>query len=162
MDIRDIRNLLAALETEGVEYVLVGSMAMAAWGVIRATQDVDFFVRPDPDNVRRLRAALHAVFQDPAIEEISAADLAGEYPAIQYVPPDDASITVDILARLGEAFRYEDLEWAEVLVDGVRVRAATPRTLVRMKRDTVRPQDRLDAAELSRRFGLGEPDGEEP
>lgn len=155
MDIRDIRKLLAALDDEKVEYVLVGSMAMAAWGVVRATQDVDFFVLPEPDNIERLRAALRSVFADPAIDEISAEDLAGDYPAIQYVPPE-GGYSLDILARLGEAFTYRDLEWKEVRVDGVRVRAATPRMLVRMKRDTVRPQDQVDAAELRRRFQLGE------
>jgi len=34
----------------------------------------------------------------------------------------------------------------------------TPRMLYRMKRDTVRPKDRLDAEELRRRFGFGEKD----
>lgn len=30
----------------------------------------------------------------------------------------------------------------------------TPATLYRMKKDTVRPKDRMDVAELRRRFGL--------
>lgn len=38
-------------------------------------------------------------------------------------------------------------------MEGVSVRVATPRTLYRMKKDTVRPQDRLDAAALLQRFG---------
>jgi hypothetical protein len=38
----------------------------------------------------------------------------------------------------------------------VRVRVATPRTLYRMKKDTVRPQDRLDAQALRERFDLPE------
>lgn len=50
-----------------------------------------------------------------------------------------------------------DLEWEELDVDGVVIRTATPAMLYRMKRDTVRPQDRLDAAELKRRYGLEEP-----
>jgi hypothetical protein len=63
---------------------------------------------------------------------------------------------MDILARLGEAFRFEDLEAEDVVVNGVRVHVATPRMLYRMKRDTVRPQDRVDAENLRRRFGLPE------
>lgn len=155
MDFADVKKLLAALEAEGVAYVLVGSMAMATWGLIRATQDMDFFVLPERDNVDRLKAALRSVFDDPAIDEISAEDLAGAYPAIQYVPPD-GRFSLDILARLGEAYRYGDIEWEERVIDGVRVRVATPAMLFRMKRDTVRAQDRLDAAELRRRFDLDE------
>jgi hypothetical protein len=145
--------ILAAFERHGVAYVLVGSMAMAAQGLIRATRDIDVFVSPDERNVARLKAALKEVFDDPAIDLISASELAGEYPAIQYVPPS-ADYWIDILARLGEAFRYPDVECEILKVEGVTVRVATPRMLYRMKKDTVRPQDRLDAQVLKERFDL--------
>jgi hypothetical protein len=155
MNLTQARTVLAALARERVDYVLVGSMAMAVHGLVRATRDMDFFVDPRPENVERLRRALHSVFEDPSIDEISAADLGGDYPAVQYGPPDE-SVSLDILARLGDAWRYEDLEWQAVDLEGTPVRVATPRTLYRMKRDTVRPQDRLDAAALRRRFSLDE------
>ncbi len=155
MSLEDAKQILAALDREGVRYVLVGSMAMAALGVIRATRDMDFFVSPDSDNVERLKAALRSVFHDPHIDEISAEDLAGDFPAIQYVPPK-GDYSLDILSRLGDAFRYEDLESQEMVVDGIRVRVATPRMLYRMKKDTVRPRDKADAAELKETFGLAE------
>jgi hypothetical protein len=153
MDFTDATRILKALEREGVEYVLVGSMAMAAQGLIRATRDMDVFVSPTADNVERLKQALHSLFDDPSIEEITASDLAGDYPAVQYAPPE-SDFSLDILARLGEAFRYADLEFEPVMVDGTPIRVATPRMLYRMKRDTVRPQDRLDAAALQERFHL--------
>ena len=137
-------SVLAAFARHGVQYVLIGSMAMAAQGLIRATRDMDVFVAPDPANVERLKAALRELFADPSIEEIRSQDLEGDYPALQYTPPE-GDYWIDILSRLGEAIRYSDLE-AEVLeVEGVRIRVATPRMLYRMKRSTVRPQDRLDA-----------------
>jgi hypothetical protein len=40
------------------------------------------------------------------------------------------------------------------LLDGIRIRVATPAMLYRMKKDTVRPQDRLDAEQLRRLFKL--------
>jgi len=63
---------------------------------------------------------------------------------------------MDILTRLGETFRYETLQFEELVLDGVRVRVATPAMLYRMKRDTVRPQDRLDAETIRREFDLEE------
>jgi hypothetical protein len=155
LDFEMAKRILAAFETEGVRYVLVGSMGMAVQGLVRATRDMDVFVSPDPDNVRRLKVALRSVFNDPQIDEISAEDLGGNYPAIQYVPPT-GDYSLDILARLGNAFRYEDLEAEEVTVDGIRIRVATPRMLYRMKKDTVRPRDRADAAEIKQHFGLEE------
>ena len=147
--------ILSAFERHGVAYVLVGSMAMAAHGIVRATRDLDVFVSADEANIARLRAALREVFEDPEIEGILAADLAGEYPAIQYVPPE-SDYWIDILARVGEAFRYADVECEVVLIEGVSIRVATPRMLYRMKRDTVRPQDRADAQLLEQRFDVGD------
>ncbi len=54
------------------------------------------------------------------------------------------------------AFRYETIEGEDVMLDGTRVRVATPRMLYHMKKDTVRPQDRLDAETLRQQFGLTE------
>jgi hypothetical protein len=153
MTIADAMGILAAFERHQVEYVLVGSMAMAAQGLIRATRDMDVFVNPEEANVARLRAALREVFDDPSVDEISATDLAGDYPAVQYVPPA-SDYWIDILARLGEAFRYADLEFEIVRVEGLSVRVATPRMLYRMKKGTVRPQDHLDARMLRERFAL--------
>jgi hypothetical protein len=155
MEFSQAMRVLGAFERHGVQYVLVGSMAMAAQGIVRATRDMDVFIAPDAVNVERLKKALREVFDDPAIDEIRPEELAGEYPAIQYVPPQE-SYWIDILARLGEVFRFADLESEEIVVETVRVRVATPRMLYRMKKDTVRPQDRLDAQVLREKFGLEE------
>jgi hypothetical protein len=156
MEFGELKRILAAFEKESVRYVLVGSMAMAAQGLVRATRDVDFFVSPDPENVDRLRRALKALFEDdPSIDQISAADLGGDYPAVQYTPPH-GHYSMDILSRLGTAFRYEDPESEIVTIEGVSARVATPRMLYRMKKDTVRPQDRMDAATIRDRFGIEE------
>jgi Nucleotidyl transferase AbiEii toxin, Type IV TA system len=147
-----IRALLAALRDEHVEYVLVGALAMDVLGIGRFTEDIDLFVRPTPDNVDRLRRALRHVWQDPSIDEITAADLAGDYPAVQYVAPDGTPI--DILSRLGEAFAFADLKATVYSYGDVEVKVATPETLYRMKRDTVRLRDKADAQALKDKFGL--------
>jgi hypothetical protein len=73
--------VLTAFERLGVRYVLVGSMAMAAHGIARATEDVDFFVSPDEENVRRLRQALYETYNDESVFEISSEDLAARTPS---------------------------------------------------------------------------------
>jgi len=155
MEVREILDVLAALRREGVRYAIFGGIAMAVHGLDRGTRDLDLFVAADEDNVARLRRALRTVYSDPAIDEITAADLAGEYPAIQYGPPGVA-YTIDLVSRLGDAFTFADLEIQQVSLDGVEVAVVTPRTLYEMKRDTVRPRDADDAARLRRAFGVGE------
>ena len=54
----------------------------------------------------------------------------------------------------GEAFRFEDLETQRLPFEGLLVTVVTPRQLYLMKKDTVRPKDRMDAEALRRKFGL--------
>jgi hypothetical protein len=153
MDLDDVLRVLGALERAEVRYAVFGGLAMAAHGFDRATRDLDLFVTPDERNIERLRSALSSVFDDPDIAEITAEDLGGVYPAVQYGPPE-VDYTIDIVSRLGEAFRFEDLELERVQAGGVTFTVVTPETLYRMKRDTVRLRDRDDAQRLARAFGF--------
>lgn len=145
--------VLEALEREGVRYAVFGAVAVNIHGLPRSTEDLDIFVAPERQNIEALKQALRSVFADPDIDEITADDLLGDYPAIQYVPPEGA-FYIDILTRLGEAFRYEDLETQRMPFEGLVVTVVTPLTLYRMKKDTVRPKDRMDAEALRRKFDL--------
>jgi hypothetical protein len=158
MDLRAVLRLLKNLGEAGVEYVLVGAAALNVLGIVRATEDIDLFIQANVSNIEKLKNALRATWDDPAIEEIQPEDLLSEYSVIRYGPPEGA-LTVDVLLRLGEAFRYEDLEWETRDLDGVPIRVATPRTLWRMKVSTLRAQDHVDAAMLKERFGIQEEDG---
>lgn len=153
-DLRRLRAVFAALDEHDVDYAVFGAVALGLHGLARATADLDLFVAPDAANIERLKDALRSVFADPSIDEISAEDLCGDYPAVRYFPPE--GFALDIVTRLGEAFRHSDLEIERKDYDGVAVRVVSPRTLWRMKRDTVRPMDRIDAAALARRFGFEE------
>ena len=152
--IERLPDLLAALGSEGVEYVLFGGQAINLHGLLRYTDDIDLFVLPTPENVERLRRALRRVWEDPSIDEIRAEDLAGDYAVVRYGTPDD--FYMDLVARLRGAFTFADLESEWMDHDGVRIRIATPRMLYRMKKDTVRPIDRADSADLKEKFAIGE------
>jgi len=69
------KRVLAALETHGVHYAVFGAVALNLHGLARFTADLDLFVEPKAENVARLRAALKAAVDDPAIDEISTDDL---------------------------------------------------------------------------------------
>jgi hypothetical protein len=147
--------VIQAFNDNGVEYVVVGGVALNLLGLVRATEDLDVFVRPDAANIARVRQALASLWDDPEIEKITAEDLCGEYPAVRYGPPTEV-FYLDILTRLGEATSFADLEAHEKTVGTVRVRLATPLTLYRMKKHTVRPIDHADAAALRTTFDLEE------
>ncbi len=129
---------------------------MAFHGLVRATEDLDLFIRATPENIERLRVALRETYDgDPHIEEISSADLLGEYPAIRYYPPT-GDLYFDVLTRLGEAASFETVDAEIKEVDGTQIKVATPAALYRLKRGTIRTQDHADAAALRERFKLKE------
>jgi hypothetical protein len=156
LDRDEMLRVLRAFATEGLEYVLIGATAMGFHGLVRATEDVDLFIRATPDNVERLKRAFRAAYSgDPNIDEIRAEDLLGEYPAVRYYPPS-GDLYFDVMTRLGAAAAFETVAAEVKEVEGIPVRVATPAALYDLKKATPRPLDRQDAEALRRRFGLKE------
>ena len=153
MDVESAKKVLTALEREGVRYVVFDAVAINLLGLARATEDLDLFIAPELENIERLKAALRSVFADPSHRRDLGGGSPGGLSAVQYNPPS-GEFHLDILTRLGEAFQFQDLEAVRIDLDGVPVSVASPQTLYRMKRDTVRPKDRGDAEALRRRFRL--------
>lgn len=154
MDFEVLKRVLAALELRGVKYAIFGAIALNLHGIVRNTEDLDIFVAPEESNIERLKIALCDAIDDPEIQTISAKELLTDCPAVRYVPPT-GSFYIDILTRLGEAFTFADLEVQRIAFDDLTVSVVTPGTLYRMKKDTVRGKDRIDADLLRRSFNLG-------
>lgn len=53
--------LLRRLSEADVEFVLIGGLAVNAWGVVRGTKDVDIVVATDIENLKRVAAVAAAV-----------------------------------------------------------------------------------------------------
>ena len=154
--LEEAKAILAALVHEHVEFVVIGSMAMAAQGLPRATHDLDLFVSPKIENLEAVKRALRGLFDDPSVDQIDPRGAGRGLPGRGIYPPH-GHYSMDILTRLGEAFTWQDLaancdeiELGDLLACGL----ATPKMLYLMKKDTVRPQDRADAARIRDAFDL--------
>ena len=155
--VAEFLQLLDSLNRHQVRYIIVGGAALNVHGLIRATEDVDVFVKPTRKNIERFKDALRQLWDDPSIDEIDAGELMGKYPVIRYGPPQ-GSIYIDVMTRIGEVADYEDIDWEVVCVRNIDIRVATPRTLYGLKKDTARPIDQADAARLAEAFDF---EGEE-
>ena len=67
MTLEEAKAILAALVHEHVEFVVIGSMAMAAQGLPRATHDLDLFVSPKIENLEAVKRVLRDLFNDPNV-----------------------------------------------------------------------------------------------
>lgn len=143
--LQNFLNVLDAMGKYGVKYILVGGVAVILHGIERLTRDIDIFVKMEDENIQRLRQALHSIFEDESIEEITKEELQ-KYAVIRYGTP--GGFYIDIMARLGEVAIYEDLEYETMFYDGIEINIATPETLYNLKKDTIRHKDKYDAAYL--------------
>jgi hypothetical protein len=57
----DLAGLVRVLGDYGVEFVVIGGVAVAAHGYVRATEDLDLVPDPDRDNLDRLGNALVSI-----------------------------------------------------------------------------------------------------
>lgn len=52
---------------------------------------------------------------------------------------------IDIMSRQGVVATYDDLEFEIIAFQGTNIKLATPETLYRLKKDTIRDKDKIDA-----------------
>lgn len=140
----DFRELLAEFNAHSVEYIVVGAHALAAHGQIRATKDLDVWVRPDAANAKRVLAALRAF--GAALHGLTEQDLSTPGVVFQLgVPP----VRIDILTMIdGVAF---DEAWPDRLQTkfaGVPTAVLSKKHLIKNKSTAGRPQDLVDVAWL--------------
>jgi hypothetical protein len=150
MDFQKVFDFIREMNREGVEYITLGAVALNLHGVIRATTDADFFIRPDRENIERLKRALRRVWRDPSIDEISADDFIGEYPSVMYGPADE-TFSLDFVTRL-DTWAYDDLPFETIDYESIPIRVVTAAALYDMKMKIVRPYDRADAHRLLSKY----------
>ncbi len=123
----DADALLRALVEGGVEFVLIGGLAVGMHGAVRATRDVDIVPDPAPGNLERLATVVVA--------------LEGRQIGVdtEFVPhqPDAAELAAAAL---------------ETVYEGLLIRYCSREHLIAMKRAARRPLDLRDLDEL----GAGE------
>jgi hypothetical protein len=140
----DWRAFIELLNSSGVEYVIVGAVALAYHGLPRYTGDLDILVRNSPENARRLESVL-AAFGFTALG-LTAADFIPPDRVIQLgVPP----IRIDILTSItGVPFEQAWSERIQSEVQGIPVNIIGRQTLIQNKRLTGRTQDKADLEAL--------------
>jgi hypothetical protein len=146
---KDLREFVALLNSNEVEYLVVGAFAVAHYGYPRYTGDLDLFFRASEQNVQRLLNAL-AEFGFGSLG-IRAEDLLSAGRVIQLgVNPN----RIDLLNSIsGVSF---DDAWAarqDGNLDGVTTHFIGWRALIRNKQSTGRSKDLGDADELKKRMG---------
>ena len=142
--------LLAAFDAAVVEYAVVGGVAVNAHGYVRATHDLDLFIRPTIENAQ---AAFQALLQlGVPLEGLEPGDLLDDEENLRFGPEQDH---IDILASIGEmSFDQVWRNRVETKLNGIAVPFISKADLIENKRQVGRLRGLADAEELALIPGL--------
>ncbi len=156
-----LRELLERLVEADIRFVVVGGLAVNAWGYLRATRDVDVVPDSSTENLEKLDALLRELEGRVDVD----GRLLSSSAISTFLKVGDRTLVVttlgriDILQGLPQIPTYEELiaEAIEVEVGGMVMRVCSLGHLLSMKRASERPRDRddLEALESASEADLG-------
>lgn len=142
----DYRDILLALSTEQVEFILVGAYALAAHGYPRATMDIDIWVMPSSENAEAVFRALKR-FGSP-LHDLDIQDFKNDDTVFQI---GVAPRRIDLLTgATGLDFLSAAKNAVTRQVDGIDLKVLSIEDLIVNKLATGRPKDQIDADELKK------------
>lgn len=156
----DLGQLLGSLAGADIRFVLIGGLAVNAWGYVRGTRDVDIVPDPSRENLARLADLLKGLAGKVVVGE---RQLDSESIATFLRTGDRTLVAtdlgdVDVLQGLPQIPRFEvlDEQAKEIEVGGLTVRVCSLEHLLEMKRASERLRDRADLDALEAAQGKGE------
>lgn len=141
-----LKELCVLLEDRGMDYMLVGGLAVGIWGEPRATVDIDFLIAIGTDEFETLR---HSLLESSRFVFIHDKPMVFEkITFLRATLKSNADIAVDFIFA-DDDFKHEALKRKEtVALDDVSVNISTPEDLIILKLLSGREQDRLDANKI--------------
>ncbi len=142
---QDFEEFLRLLNEKGVEYLIVGGYAVAFYGYVRATNDMDLFFRNNSGNIRKIADALEAFGIISSESELRSFSDPGSIIRMG-VPPVRIAMINNIS---GLSF---DVAWrgkTPGIYGETPVFYLSYQDLITNKRDSGRPKDLADIDELS-------------
>jgi hypothetical protein len=145
--------VVARLGGAGVQYVIIGGLALGAHGVVRATRDLDIVAAPDQRNMDRLAECLRALGGEHLIHGTLTGAALGR-PVSFKVRTNHGE--VQVWNRMKGVPSSDELQRDQILVE-LAPDALAPvcslHHLRAMKLVADRPRDRVDLAELEELHG---------
>lgn len=142
----DFKDLLSEFSARKIEFLIIGAHALAVHGHVRATKDLDIWVRAAPSNASRIVDALRA-FGAP-LNDVTVSDFSE--PGITFqigVEP----VRIDIITEI-DGLDFEGA-WSRRLtkeIDGLSLPVISAPDLIANKKATGRLQDLADVEALEK------------
>jgi hypothetical protein len=148
---QDFTDLLIELSEAEAEFLLIGGWAVILYGHVRATDDMDIFVRASTPNSARVFAALEAFGAPLRMHSVSAQHFAREGDAYRF---GVAPLKVEVLTKIsGVSFDDALLGSKTFELEGHQIPYIGKAALIANKKSAGRLKDLADVEELERSDG---------
>ena len=138
----DFRDFIESLNSNKVDYILIGGWAVGLHGNPRTTKDIDFLVANNSRNVKRLQKALYE-FGAPPIDEDHFITPGNVYRMGRH------PIQIDVLSHAIGIDTAKSLKRAETInIDNISIKVISFDDLIESKKATGRLQDLADVEKL--------------
>jgi hypothetical protein len=145
---QDFADLLLELRDAEAEFLLVGGWAVILYGHVRATDDMDIFVRPSATNSERVFAALEAFGAPLRAHAVTPAHFAREGDAYRF---GIAPLKIEMLTKISGVSFDEALRGSRTFeLDGHAIPYIGKAALIANKKSAGRHKDLADVEELER------------
>lgn len=161
MEVRSVQAIVTALNSAGVQYLIVGGLAVNAHGFVRLTRDIDIVLALEPANAVNGLNTLLAIgyrigipatpeeFADPPTREEWRRSK--QMIVLKLWSDEHRRTPVDIFVYEPFDFSHEMKKASmQEICSGVMAPVVSLATLLEMKRSAGRPHDLIDIEELQR------------
>lgn len=140
-------DIVRVLDHHAIDYALCGGLAVAIYGYVRFTQDIDLII--SPDDLTRAKEVLVEIGYNMSSGLIPFKQPDGSFREISRISKavDSDLYTLDLMLCTGSLkTAWEDREIVEV--NGREVKVVSKKSLIMMKREAARGKDLIDIEEL--------------
>lgn len=155
------------LSDEGVDYLVVGGVALVLHGAVRLTIDLDLMLLPEPENLQKFVSAIESLGFKPKLpmlpKELSF-DLLREWKrtrnlqVLSFYDSSDLFKLIDILIDPAVDYKEAAKDRKIFSLSKVEVPVISIKNLKKLKEDAGRPKDLEDIASLDKVLSLEKQD----
>ena len=151
-------NIFEQLEKNKVDYLLIGGLAVALYGIPRTTGDIDLMINMNPENLLRLIKTMKQLGFIPKAP-VKAEDLADPHKRAEWIQsknmkvfsfyhPDNPYALIDVM--IDNPLNYEELARGKTQVSsrGAKIFLIPKKMLIKLKELAGREQDLSDIKAL--------------
>jgi predicted nucleotidyltransferase len=118
---KDFKDFINCLNTNNVKYLLLGGYALGFHGEPRTTNDIDFFVSNDSENIRNLEKSLIMfgtdIFKKEELYESGKVFYIGEYPNRIEILKEASGIDFDECYKRKKTFTIDEISIDVISID---------------------------------------------